>query len=474
MIARPPAVVAALLVPLLPAPAAAPAARAAGLDFPKLKAELLERCEGAGSVDELLAGFEHTRLGAFDVYFPSYALKEYGELHDDARRALVDVQREWLELLAGEQAAERGDELAGELNDWIASRDRKAEPTEACGELRALLSSPEALGFAPVRGQGARIVLAPDRRDFQRLVAFFGEADPSLRGLYWHDGVKVWTEFWWNDIQVVALEYPPATGDSDDPGDGIRMDFREPSGLEQHVAQRGAMGLVWHTFGDGLPPAIEMGLAQLLVVEAYGENNVRSGGSVRGSETEAFEAFIPGGNPSGGFLPPISADSPWRADKGKDHFVKVLRASQKAGSKGAPHPGPDGEKPKKSKHDKLAWFLLQAGSGSHPVRAPFLGQVSLGKLQPPAAFGSDYMEFFRAYKTAFLHWLATAGAGGKQDSAAAWHALAAAIATAGGEGDFEALAAEVYGMPLSAHDGPDKDQEESLEWAFLTWLSKQR
>jgi hypothetical protein len=29
-------------------------------------------------------------------------------------------------------------------------------------------------------------------------------------------------------------------------------------------------------------------------------------------------------------------------------------------------------------------------------------------------------------------------------------------------------------MPLSAHDGPDKDQEDSLEWAFLTWLAKQR
>jgi hypothetical protein len=273
---------------------------------------------------------------------------------------------------------------------------------------------------------------------------------------------------------VVALEYPPATGDSDDPGDGIRMDYREPTGLEQHVAQRGAMGLEWHSFGDGLPPAIEMGLAQLMVVEAYGENNVRSGGSMRGSETEAFEAFIPGGNPNGGFLPPISADSPWRADKGKDHFVRVLRAQQKAGSKGAPHPGPAGEKPKKSKHDKLAWFLLQAGSGTHPVRAPFLGQVSLGKTQPPAAFGSDYMEFFRAYKTAFLHWLATEGAGSKKASAEAWHALAASIAASGGEGDFEALAAEVYGMPLSAHDGPDKDQEDSLEWAFLTWLAKQR
>jgi len=468
MMARTAPSLAALALSVLTSPAGS-AAAPAELDFAALAAELRELCGGARGVEEALAqGFQHTQLGVFEVDFPKHSLADHRDLRRGAFQGLIDVQGAWLELFGDGDGAERGIDLVKQLSKWNRSAgagpELPAELQAASAELAQLFADGTALGFPPVAARKARFVLAPDRRDFQRTVAFFGEADPNLRGLYWHDGVRVWTECWWNDLQIVALEYPPVQGDGDDPGAGIRMDFREPTGLEQHVCQRGAMALVWYTFGDGLTPTVELGLAQLLVIAAYGENNVRSGGSLRGNATAALEAFVPGGNPSGGFLPPVDADSSWRADKGKDHFVKALRASQKAASKDAPKGKGAG------KHEKIAWFLLATGDGRHSVRAPFLGKLTAGKEQPPDAFASDYMEFFRAYKTAFLYWLSSAAAGNASRSRSTFRELAARIAADGGEGDFEALAAEVYGMPLTAADG----DEDSLEWQFLTWLSKQR
>ena len=453
-----------LLAPLAPAASPAPPSTPPGgeLDFTALAAELAERCGGASKVEAALEeGFERTQLGIFEVYFPEHALKEHAKLRRGALQGLIDVQRAWLELFADEEAAERGLELLDELTKWNRRQEAGVPVPASAAELSELIKTGAPFGYAPLAAKPARLVLAPDRRDFQRMVAFFGASDPNLRGLYWHDGVRVWTEFWWNDLQVVSLEYPPVAGDGDDPGEGIPMDFREPTGLEQHVGQRGAMALVWYYFGEGLTKTMELGLAQLLVIDAYGENNVRSGGSMRGSATEAFSAFVPGGNPNGGFLPPINADSDWRADKGKDHFVKALRASQKSAGK---------KPPRKGKYEKLAWFDLRNGDGRHPVRAPFLGELTLGKEQPPAQFSSDYMEFFRAYKTAFIHWLRTEGTGSKKTAPASFRTLGQKIAEGKGEADFEQLLEEVYGMPLTAEDGtPD-----SLEWKFLTWLSKQR
>jgi hypothetical protein len=450
-----------------PSPGPSPGPRSAGaprpgLDFEALAADFAERCGGASAVEEALAqGCERVAVGVFEVYYPKELEKEPAERVERALQALIDVQGAWLELFGDGPSVARGIDMTEALAKAHKSGDLAT--AEASAELAALLGGSEATGFAPVAARKARIVLAPGRRDFQQMVAFFGAADSNLRGLYWHDGVRVWTEFWWYDLQVVALEYPPVAGDGDDPGKGIPMDFREETGLEQHVAQRGTVSLAWYAFDEGLPPAIELGLAQMLVVACYGENNARSGGSVRGNATEAYEAFVPGGSSSGGALPPINADSPWRADKGEDHFVKVLRASQKAGSKKIP-------KEAEGEHEAIAWFQLRTENGTHGVRAPFLGVVSRGKEQPPEEFASDYLEFFRAYKTAFLHWLAEEGAGKAKESRAAFRALAAKVAGAGGKGAFEDLAAEVYGVPLSSEDGA----EESLEWRFLAWLAKQR
>ena len=243
------------------------------------------------------------------------------------------------------------------------------------------------------------------------------------------------------------------------------MDAREKTGLEQHVAQRGAIALAWSTFGDGLTLALELGLAQALVVEAFGENNTRSGGATRGSVTNGMTAFIPGGNSGGGALPPTNADSVWRSDLGANHFVKVLRAAQKAASKRAP-------KAPKGRGEKLAWFQLVADdtASKHDVRAPFFGVQDGGKELPPEEFLSDYLEFFRAYKTAFVYWLYKKAGGNAKASAAAFAQLAREVTAQDGRGDLNEITRGVYDVPLSTDVAAGG---ESLEGRFLEWLAKQ-
>jgi hypothetical protein len=456
-----------------------------GMDFEALAADFRTRHGGAVELEAALA--EHyatTRLGAFDVYYPADLLPQDG--HPDLLKrsliALLDLQGVWVEWLGEGDGAKAALKEIAVLRKWASSKKTFArlEPTDvgeardllaiyaakpqqlaSAAELARLFTSGEALGFVPVDDETARIVLAPNRLDFQQVLGFVGASDASLRGLYWHEGVRTWTEFWWNDLQVVALEYPPVGGDGDVPAGGFAMDAREKTGLEQHVAQRGAIALAWSTFGDGLTPALELGLAQALVVAAYEENNTRSGGATRGSATDGMTAFIPGGNSNGGALPPTNADSSWRADLGKDYFVKVLRAAQKAASKRAP----------KDKREKPAWFQLVASdtASKHDVRAPFFGLDVGGKELPPEKFLGDYLEFYRAYKTAFVHWLYTHGAGSAKASAEAFGRLAQEVVVQGGQGDLAAIVLGVYDMPLSAANATEG---ESLEWEFLEWLSK--
>ncbi|HUR29156.1 MAG TPA: hypothetical protein VM509_13285, partial [Planctomycetota bacterium] len=107
----------------------------------------------------------------------------------------------------------------------------------------------------------------------------------------------------------------------------------------------------------------------------------------------------------------------------------------------------------------------------HFVRAPFMGAAAATKELPPQEFLPDYLEFFRAYKSCFVHWMLEEG-GGK--SAKASHAKLAellrnvAAATEGAH--FDELVAQCYGQPFSAPEA----RPDNLEWSFLTWLSRQK
>ena len=459
--------------------ASAGAAQAPRLDYADL-ARAFVASHALGEVPEAELALEPvlerdyvaTTLGALELLYPRLFLGDR-ERVDELRQlamAMCDLQSKWIEWTHAE-----GDGARAALADLAALRkalkSAKAGPIggSAPRELLAALGlkevqlatarrlaeaalSGEAFGLRPRFGQAARIVFAPTRRDFLQLTAFAGLADPPRRASFWHEGIASWTEMWWGDIQVVCLEFPPVRAGAD-PLSGTAMDEREPTGLLQHVVQRAVISLSWTCFGAMVDPAFELGLAEELVIEVYGENNVRSGGSGRSSSTSAYAVFIPGGASAGGALPPMSADSRWREGGGRDHFQKVLRDGLKAAR------GARGEKP------GAFQVATPDGRTKADVRAPFFGRHVQGKTLPPPEMLSDYMEFFRAYRTCFVWWLREKAFGA--ESGERFAKLLRRLADSGLSDEFEALVAEVYGTALS---GPDGSQD-SLEWRFLAWLA---
>jgi hypothetical protein len=241
------------------------------------------------------------------------------------------------------------------------------------------------------------------------------------------------------------------------------MNAREKTGLLQHVAQHAANFLTSHYFG-GYPAAVfEAGMGIDLVIDLYGENNARAGGSGEAKATAERGEFLPGIDVAGGSLLPISADSKWRSEKGRDRFVRALRKGQRDGAKAA-------AKQELGKIDPLAFFALESERGrAQLVCAPFLG-TEVGEKAVREDALAEYREFFRAYKSAFAYWLRTQArpAGAKREKQPFAQLLRTCAAPPQGR-TFEQVVEELYGLPLSASDRT----VESLEWRFLRWLSRQ-
>ena len=148
--------------------------------------------------------------------------------------------------------------------------------------------------------------------------------------------------------------------------------------------------------------------------------------------------FVPGGNPDGGFLPPVSAESRWRGTKGKDHFVAILAQIQEQSGKKA-----------KSRVEKLARFELVSDDGSRRelVSAPFLGPNA---VKPGQDVLPDYLELVRCYGVAFLHWLRLEGAGKPGESAARFGEFLRTLARGVTSEELPRVLKELYLQPLSA------------------------
>jgi hypothetical protein len=199
-----------------------------------------------------------------------------------------------------------------------------------------------------------------------------------------------------------------------------------------------------------------------LVIDVYGVVNTRVDGDTRSKFTAARDIFVPGGQSEGGQLAKHSAETRWRENQGRDHFLPMLKRAQDEAAPLA-----------KNEKNKLACFAVRAdsGGGAHLVRAPFLGAVAADSKPPPDAYKPDWAEFLRAYKSAFIHWLQTAAAGNEKASGERFALLLRKLADPNLASGFEAVFQEVYeGAPLSqAEAGKD-----CLEGRFLAWLSRQK
>lgn len=441
-------------------------------------------------------------VGLFELFFPADHLedKKRAEMLPEIAGSLVDLQQEWIRWLKpGDEAAQGALAELESVGTWIdqwkatalrdlaegggaslfAALQAPEEVVQAEAAARAFLLDAERMPITPRNGTRLRFLCSPTRRDFMELVGYTGLVDPALREQYWIDGVDQWTQFWSGWTFVLGLEYAPWDDFDPEFRSGQSLTRFDETGLQELVVEQAALGLLYLCFQRPEPRHEEKALAMNLTIDVVGQINTVDGeGAITasGATTQPYERFVPGGASEGGVLPAISAapfnmilDNHWRVGHGRDHFAESLRKGQKAGAKRA---AKDKENPLRK--DKTAHFELDvASAGRHVVTAPFLSSAAYERPYPPPEFLNDYREFFRAYKSGFLHWLRTEGVAEDPDaSAAKFRELLVAMGRHGGSKTFEEVAREVYGVPLSSSEPAPEPEPESLEWRYLAWLAK--
>jgi hypothetical protein len=445
----------------------------------------------------------HGAFGAFEIAYPTWAVtdKAHAEELRAITMALLQVQQRWIDWLSkGKPAAELAtsaaakadaDTLIAWVKGWKPATLSKADSAaskdlfvlfgatdahkQAANRLADTMLKPDVLGITPKTAERTKLLFAPTRLDFVNLLAYTGMLDPAQQAQLWTAQAVKWTGFWLEWTLVLALEYPPWVEDETFET-GLSMNKFEPTGMLEHTLQQSMLAFLWMVYGDNDALYLNQAQAMNMVIEVVGSINALEGEGGRGTtgaRTEAYEKFVPGGNPSGGMLPPISAapldsmkTNQWHEGVGKDHFLAPLRKGQKAAMVQLKKDSPRGLDPMVAK-DKNAHFVISAtDSRKHVVTAPFFGKFSKEQPYPPSEFIPDFREFFRAYKCAFFWWMQTQGAG--EASAAKYAELLRTLAAREPDVAFDDVVAKIYGVPLSGKNL----ETDSMEWRFLDWLAK--
>jgi len=496
-----PARLLAALILAGPALGAPPPALPDKLTFEELGQSLLERLgpEDATAqsfpIDALVARHYATlQVGVFELAFPLEELGEKRAMEFPAlAQALIDLQLHWAEAYRTGEAATA--DLVSDftrLREWIADLNKSKLSAAARGEggdlmllleaepairetadmaRRRLLADDQVL-LHPRHIERIRLLFSPSRRDFMEFVGYAGLGFEEKKKELWHDGVDQWTFFWIDRTVVIAGEYAPWEADPKY-RTGLPMDKFEKDGLRQHFVVQAARALVMTSLNRTDLAILEKGLSLNTAIAVCGRANTVDGEgaiSSTGASTAPYERFVPGGNPNGGWLPPIPAapfnaivENHWRKGNGEGYFKKALRAGQGAGAKRAKK-----DKDNPLARNELPHFELEGESGSKEyVSAPFLGDLGRLKPYPPDQYLNEYREFFRSYLSCFLDWLdRTAVDGSLAGSHEKFTAFLVRLC-AEDRPSFDLAAKEVYDLPLSSPDGSD-----SLEWRFLAWLAE--
>jgi len=439
--------------------------------------------------------FRKFTLGAFDLRISAEALKDRAVAKNFvlAATASLDAQRHWIDWTAFdheeyESICEDFDTLRKWVKGWstsslatiakFADRDvmeslgAKGSVVAAHERVQRFMCRGEYLGILRSDAPDTQILFAPDRRSMLQLLCYTGWNLIDSRANYWKPGIEKWTSFWNEETQVIALEYPQYPFDFKHAERGADMNEFEKTGLGQHVSEKVTTSLFWRYFGNNDALFYEAALGVNTAISIYEQNNVRTGAPVfknSGGSSDPFSVFVPGGNPSGGTLPARGVISIitvplWRETKGEDNYVKPLGKAMKKGKKLASKD----RNPNKDARVHFIVFGKKANDTSY-VSAPFFGPAAAEKELPGDEYLVDYEEFFRAYSASFFHWLRTRAVGkGDEQNAVLFAQLNKSLATRDQSTPFHAVIEEVYGVPLSAADG----ETDSLEWRFLTFISK--
>jgi hypothetical protein len=430
-------------------------------------------------------GYAHVSLGIFDVYHPVDNLKDkkVAETFRTLCHYMLALQQDWVEMLepvSGKLRKPVADlkTLDKWVQSWSTSKLGKLDKKEDLNLLVALKASKkyveaadrlqtsflkgETLGLEREDAVTSPIILCPTRYEFVRLVCYAGFVFEEERPNYWTDDLHTWIEGRIMDMRAIALEYV----DPENPGDvhkGYPMNQRRDDELEQHVVQRAFLSLLKNYYEDRIDPALAVGLAINIDIDLFGHDHARLEGDPRGRSTPPREVFVPGGNPNGGTLPPLNADSHWREFEGQFRFISQLAANQSMGNR-----------PDQDAKEKLRSFQLRDDDESKTavIMAPFLGTPAIEKEMPAEDFVGDYLEFFRAYRTVFAEWIRTDAGSSSRDSKKRFGNLMVEMAKSNIADDsrsFEDIIQEVFERPLSSA----KPGKEDLEGRFLKWLKQQ-
>ena len=427
-------------------------------------------------------GYAHVALGIYDVYYPVPGLKDdkNAAMFKELCLHLLMVQKQWMERMEPSvgKLREPLDDLETVekwIEKWKTSSLTKLDKEdslnlaesikatdkqkEALVNLQASMVRGDSLGLNREEAESSPVILMPSRYEFVRLVCYAGLVFEDSRDAYWADDLHTWIEGTIMDMRAIALEYV----DPDDPTDlkkGRPMNDKHKDELQQHVVQRAFLSLLRNYYGDRIDPALAVGLAINVDIDVFGKDHARLEGDPEGNSTPAREVFVPGGNPNGGTLPALSAESPWRETEGEFRYLKKLAQSQDNGNSSS----------EDSKAKLRSFALSSATAGAYVVHAPFLGSWAYDKAMPPQDFVGDYLEFFRAYRTGFAEFLRSGAGGSERQSEKDFAKLMIEMATANASEDdertFEEIILAVYEVPLSSAE-PGKDD---LEGRFLKWL----
>jgi len=430
-------------------------------------------------------GYAHISLGIFDIYHPVDNLKDKqtAETFRELCHYMLALQQDWLDMLepvSGKLRKPLADlkTLDKWVTGWSTSKLGKLDKKEdlnllvalkasskyvdAANRLQASFLKGESLGLEREGAKSSPIILCPTRYEFVRLVCYAGFVFEDERPNYWTDNLQTWIEGRIMDMRAIALEYLDPAHPTD-VNKGVPMNQRRDDELQQHVVQRAFLSLLKNYYEDRIDPALAVGLAINVDIDLFGHDHARLEGDPRGRSTPPREVFVPGGNPNGGTLPPLNADSTWREFEGQFRFISKLANNQKAGNLSG-----------QGAAEKLRSFLLRDDDESKDavVMAPFLGTPAIDKAMPGEDFVGDYMEFFRAYRTVFAEWIRTDAGSSTRDSKARFGNLMIEMAKSNIADDdrtFEDIIHEVFERPLSSAE-PGKDD---LEGRFLKWLKQQ-
>ena len=478
------------------------------LEYATLAQAYLERTGSTGaqpgslSLQALLDDPEHYRgfqLGLFDVRVPKSSLEERAEadLVAQGAHAIVELQRrfwEWNVDLESDAAKDDAKAFAT-LGKWVGSwsgysldalaRDgeddfltrlgAKASVREAHARVEEIMSTGAFLGLARPAKPTTQILLVPDRLEMLETLCFTGWNHPDGRGAYWKQGVEQWTSFWDEETQVVALAYPSFPVDFEHLDRGGPMDEFEKTGAQQHTSEKAAASMFWRYYGNNDALFFEAAIAQILTVDVWDENNVRTGAPVfksSGGSTRPFSVFVPGGNPAGGTVAGRRAvaiiDIPvWREEKAEDYWAKGLKKAMKDGQKLAKK-----AKDARKNDDQIHFAIEGRKQGDETyVSAPFFGPGAVDKPLPGKDYLMDYEEFFRAYRGAFFYWLRTREGGRDVEANERRFAeLLKLLASRPETLSFDDAVAQVYGSPIS--DAALDEETPTLERRFLEWIEK--